>query len=202
MATAPEVLPVVAPADAVPGPAQGCWTYVDYAAIAADPSRPERYEVVDGVLYAVPSPSALHQICVGWFLHFLTTHVKLPGLGHVFVAPFDAEFGPKDVLQPDVVVVLNARASIITDSRIVGVPDLVIEVVSPGTASYDRREKWDTYARAGVPEYWLADPGTRTVEVLRWHRGDFRSLGVFQNGATLPSSVLPNLPVTVEQFFA
>jgi Uma2 family endonuclease len=100
------------------------------------------------------------------------------------------------------VVILNANLGIITLTRIIGVPDLVVEVASPGTATYDRRTKLDAYARAGVPEYWLADPHARTIEVLRLEGATYAHVGVFEGAATLPSAVLPDLPVRVEQFFA
>jgi Uma2 family endonuclease len=199
MVTSPDVLPVVAPADSVPGPPQGCWTYLDYAAL---PDDGQRYEIVDGVLYMTPAPGTPHQHVSKWFVHYLTTHVELAGLGRVYHAPCDVELAPNVVVQPDIIVVLQANLNIITPTRLIGVPDLVIEILSPGSAGYDRRRKQDAYARAGLREYWLADPAARTVEVLRLEEGEYRSLGVFQGKALLPSTVIPNLPVMVEQFFA
>lgn len=105
------------------------------------------------------------------------------------------------VVQPDVLVVLNANLGIITEKRIIGVPDLVIEIASPGTVGYDRRAKQDAYARAGVPEYWLADALARTVELPRLEGQGYRSVGVFTGASTLPSLVIPDLPVRIEQFF-
>ncbi len=139
------------------------------------------------------------------FTMYLGIHVELAGLGQVLPAPCDVELGPGDVVQPDVVVVPNvpnALLGIITRGHILGAPDLIVEMLSPGTVGYDRREKQDAYARAGVPEYWLADPYAQTIEIL-WLDGDeYRSLGVFTGAATLPPLVVPDLPVRVEQFFA
>jgi Uma2 family endonuclease len=192
-------LPVVVRADWVPGPPQGQWTYADYAALPEDGNR---YEIVEGVLYVAPAPLMAHQGAGRWFTYHLTAHVQLAGLGHVFSAPCDVELTPGRVVQPDLVVVLKEHVDIITESRIVGVPDLVIEIASPGTVGYDRREKQDLYERAGVPELWHADPAARTVDVLLLEEGRYRSAGVFAGAATLPSRVLPELPVQVEQFFA
>jgi len=58
------------------------------------------------------------------------------------------------------------------------------------------------YARAGVPEYWIVRPDAHTVEVLVLDRGTYRSLGIFGGQETLPSRVVPELPVHVDQFFA
>lgn len=197
MATATPNLSVVTPADHVPGPPQGHWTYEAYAALQDD----DRYEIIDGVLYMAPAPGAPHQTTVGWFIFYLTTHVQIKGLGRVLPAPFDVELAPNFVVQPDVLVVLNDNLSVLTPSRVVGAPDLVVEIASPSTAGYDRREKQDAYAQAGVREYWIADPATKTIEVLQLQDDQYRSLNVFQNGATLPSTVVPNMPVHVEQFF-
>lgn len=194
-----ETLPMVVRADHVAGPGQGCWTYEAYAAI---PDDGKRYEIIDGVLYTTPAPNLGHQGAVTQFTAHLAIHVEFAGLGRVFAAPTDVELAPHVTVQPDIVVVLNAHLSILAGTRIIGTPDLVIEIASPGTAGYDRRIKQDAYARAGVPEYWIADPYARSIEPLRLEAGSYRSVGVFEGATTLPAGVLPELPVRVEQFFA
>jgi Uma2 family endonuclease len=189
---------VMIPADRVPGPKQGRWTYQDYAAI---PEDGHRYEVVRGVLYMSPAPSPGHQSSVARFVYYLMEYVEFKGLGRVFVSPTDVELSPGDIVQPDVFVVLNAHLNYITSTRIIGVPDLAIELASPSTARYDLNEKLNVYAHAGVPEYWIANPDARTVEVLKLEGSEFYSLGLFSGSATLPSLVVPDLPVRVEQFF-
>lgn len=198
MTAASETLPVVVRADGVPGCKQGRWTYRAYAAIPEDGNR---YEVVDGVLYMTPAPNSDTKVRSLLFAVPLATHVQFAGLGRVFPGPTDVELAPRVVVQPDIVVVLNANLNVITPSRIIGAPDLVIEIGSPGTAGYDRRTKQDAYARAGVPEYRIADPYARTIEVLKLENGAYQSAGVFSGESTLPSAVVPNLPVRVEQFF-
>ena len=190
---------MVMPADHIPGPEQGHWTYKDYAAL---PDDGHRYEIVDGVLYMAPSPNRGHQNAAFEIASYLRTHVKLAGLGQVYIAPFDVELNPRTVVQPDVVVVLNQNLDRITESHIIGAPDLVVEVSSPGSVGYDRAKKQSAYARAGVPEYWIADPWSRTVEVLTLEAGAYRTLGVFEGKAVLPSQVVPDFLVHVEQFFA
>ncbi len=190
---------MVIPADHMPGPEQGHWSYKDYAAL---PDDGHRYEIVDGVLYMAPSPNEWHQNAAFEIASHLRTHIKLTGLGRVYIAPFDVELGPGTVVQPDVMVVLNANRNKITFSRIIGAPDLMVEVSSPGTVGYDREKKQSAYACADVPEYWIADPWSRTVEVLSLVANGYRSLGVFEGKAVLPSQVVPDFPVHVEQFFA
>jgi Uncharacterized protein conserved in cyanobacteria, COG4636 len=192
-----DVLPVVTAAAPLVGPPQGRWTYADYAALPDDGNR---YEIIAGVLYTTPAPGAGHQSVSARLVTFLVTHVEFAGLGRVFAAPVDVELAPDTVVQPDIVVILSANLDRITPSRIIGAPDLVVEILSPGTAGYDRREKQDAYARAGVGEYWIVDPGAQTVELLTLEQGGYRSHGVFRGQARLPSSVV-TLPVPVERFF-
>ena len=192
-----DVLPVVTVAVPIVGPPQGRWTYADYAALPDDGNR---YEIIAGVLYMTPAPGTGHQSISARVVTFLVTHVEFAGLGRVFAAPVDVELAPDTVVQPDIVVVLSANLDHITPSRIIGAPDLVVEILSPGTAGYDRREKQDAYARAGVGEYWIVDPGAQTVELLTLDQGGYRSHGVFRGQARLPSSAV-TMPVPVERFF-
>jgi len=198
MSLSQDILPVIAPAQGLPGPPQGDWTYADYTLLPDDGNR---YEVIQGVIYMAPSPSIDHQEADANFVYYLHLHVKQAGLGRVFPAPIDVELASNDTVQPDVVVVLKNNYNRIEQGKIVGAPDLVIEIASPSTAGYDRREKQDAYARAGVLEYWLADPIVHHVEVLLLEQNRYRSLGVFRGQALLPSSIIPGLPVRVEQFF-
>lgn len=202
MTSMPEVLPVTAPAVGVAGPSQGQWSYETYAAI---PDDGKRYEVIEGVLYVAPAPNLSHQNAVGWFGFYLRLHVQTTGRGIVLMAPFDVQLDldlGRTVVQPDVLVVLNEHRDVLTHSRAIGAPDLVIEVASPSTATHDRSRKLAAYAGAGVREYWLADPYSQTVELLWLEGSEYVSAGVFGGSALLPSRVLPGLPVRVEQFFA
>jgi len=189
---------VVTPADWVAGPKQGEWTYDDYAAL---PDDGHRYEIVNGVLVISPTPTPDHQAIVGEILFYLRTHIKLAGLGRVLPGPVDVELGPKSVFQPDVVVVLNAHLDRVVEKKIIGAPDLVVEIASPSTAMYDRLVKYEQYARAGIAEYWIVKPTRRTIEVLVLEGGEYRSLGIFHGQDGLPSRVVAGVPVRVEQFF-
>jgi Uma2 family endonuclease len=193
------VVPSVRRADEVQGKPQGQWTYADYLALPDDGNR---YEIIEGVLYQMPSPKPRHQRSSTRFLHYLFIYVFQAGLGEVLGAPLDVELPNGTTVQPDVMVVLKQNAGIVTEDGVFGAPDLVIEISSPGTVGYDRGEKQQSYANAGVREYWLADPATETIEVLTLVQGSYQSLGVFATVGILPSQVVPNLPVKVQEFFA
>ena len=199
MFMASDVMPVVTPADETLGAVQGQWTYAAYLEL---PKDGQRYEIIDGVLFMTPSAGEAHQFSSSRFVGYLLTHVDFAGLGRVYHAPFDVILAPDVIVQTDVLVVLNAQAHIITPRGIMGAPNLVVEIASPSTATHDRGRKMESYGRAGVSEYWLADPFAHTVELLVLEHGAYQSRGVFQGKATLPSTVIPNLPVRVEQFFS
>lgn len=192
-------LPAVVPADWVVGPPQGQWTYADYAAI---PDDGQRYEVVNGVLYRIPAPDTRHQSVSDEITEYLRQHVQMTGLGRVFSAPTDVELGPGDVVLPDVFVLLNEGSGQIERTRSMGASDLVVEILSPGTMLHALKAKLEAYERAQVQEYWIVHPGERVVELLAFEDGAYSSLGIFQGEALLPSRVVPDWSVTVEQFFA
>jgi Uma2 family endonuclease len=83
-----------------------------------------------------------------------------------------------------------------------GAPDLVVEVLSPSTTSRDRVVKRDLYATFGVREFWIADPGTNTIEVLVPAQGGMGSWGLFADGSSLTSPLLGGLQVPVSEVFA
>ena len=191
---------IIVPADTIPGPAQGQWTYKEYANL---PDNGDRYEVMDGVLLVLPTPTTVHQNVLIWLLFYLTQRVDLTGLGRVLIAPLDVELAPNRVVQPDLLVVLNKGIAKITESHIVGAPDLVIEVVSPGTATYDRLSKLQAYEQAEIAEYWMVYPDRHSVELLALVSGKYQSLGTFQQQDTLPSRLIPTISaIPVERFFA
>jgi Uma2 family endonuclease len=197
--TTVENISMLLPADLVEGPEQGRWTYGDYAAL---PNDGQRYEVMDGVLLMSPSLSPAHQSVANWIAFYLTQHVALPGRGRVFVAPLDVELAINRVVQPDVFVLLNKNLGKITTSRIVGAPDLVVEVTSPGTAVYDRLNKFEAYAKAGVQEYWVVHPEMLTVEFLALENGTYTSQGILRGKNVISSQVIPEIvSIHVEQFF-
>ncbi|HLG60607.1 MAG TPA: Uma2 family endonuclease [Ktedonosporobacter sp.] len=190
----------IMPADNMPGPRQGQWTYSHYLAL---PDDGRRYEIVDGVLYMAPSsPTWWHQSAAGTLYYYLMTHVKYAGLGNVFIAPLDVELASHTVVQPDVVVLLNRNLEKCTSSHIIGAPDLVVEVLSPGTAAYDRHQKYNAYARAGVQEYWVVVTEREAVEVFFLETTGYYLAGTYSGEDTIRSLIVPHFPVQVKQFFS
>ena len=174
------------------------FTYADYL-IAPDDAR---YELLDGELIMSPSPNRLHQsvsLNLSIDLGFLA---RRAAIGYIFAAPFDVVLSDTNVVQPDIMFVSNARAHIITDDNIRGAPDLVVEILSTGTAERDRTFKRDLYARHGVKEYWMVDTDLRLIHQLLLDGDDFRLAGVFGMGDTLVSPTLNGHALNVSDVFA
>ncbi|MFM2005526.1 MAG: hypothetical protein RLZZ09_1181 [Pseudomonadota bacterium] len=116
----------------------------------------ERWGIIDGVAYNMsPAPSTRHQRVAGNFYGVL--YRLLAGKGcQPFMAPTDVRLSENDVVQPDILVVCDPGK--ITPSHIEGAPELVVEILSPGTSARDLREKKWLYQKSGVREYIVVDP--------------------------------------------
>ena len=176
------------------------YTYRDYMNLPE--SEEKRYELIDGELYMVPSPTPMHQDLLQNLYRILDVFVRGQDLGKVYLAPLDVVLSEEDVLQPDILYISTNREGIITERNIRGAPDLVVEVLSPGTADRDRTLKRARYLKYGVREYWMVDPQARTIEVLKAGQTEFESVRVYPEGTTATSPVLENLAVSVDAVFS
>jgi Uma2 family endonuclease len=181
-------IPLVPPADLGP------FRRKDYEALPPDEPR---CELIYGRFYVSPSPSVIHQLVVQLLFKKLE-RCALKAKAWVFMAPLDVNFFDHSVTQPDILYVSAVRQRII-EERIEGAPDLVVEVLSPGTARRDRGEKLRLYAEAGIREYWICDPPERQIEFLRNDAGQFvvslPKAGVYR------SPVLPEISLDVARFW-
>ena len=173
------------------------FTYEDYKQTPDD----TRYELLDGELILVPAPRLTHQRISRKILTRLDSFVTENDLGEVFDAPADVVLSDFNVVQPDILFVSNERSHIMTDANVQGAPDLVIEVLSPSTAQRDRTIKRDLYAQHGVPEYWQADEDARNVQVLTLVDGEYEVAGIYGEGQTVVSPLLPDLRLAVDDLF-
>jgi Uma2 family endonuclease len=140
------------------------------AAVRALPADGRRYELVDGELLVTPSPTGVHQRTIMALIRRLDPYLRHSEIGELLISPADLSLSADELLQPDLFVVPPRRAP----PRWSEINSLLIavEVLSPGTARYDRLLKRRRYQRAQVPEYWIVDPDGRLVE--RWRPEDQR----------------------------
>lgn len=159
-----------------------------------------RRELIGGELLPIPSPRARHQRMVVRLVVALDLHLRAHGGGQVFVARFDVVLSDHDVAQPDVLVVADADAHVLTEANIQGPPSLVVEVASDPVR--DRRRKRDLYGRSGVREYWIVDPDMDRVEVYRPGNEGFSKPVILEPGDLLTTELLPGLSIDLAELLA
>jgi Uma2 family endonuclease len=140
----------------------------DYLALPDEP----RCELLYGRFYLVAPPRPLHQI-VGLLLWRWLDDIALACGGQALAAPVGITLADHSVVEPDVVYLARRATPEEIRGEIAGVPDLLVEVLSPGSVRRDRGLKLRLYADAGVPEYWIVAPTERHVDFLVNRGGRF-----------------------------
>jgi Uma2 family endonuclease len=172
------------------------WTREEVLALPDDGNR---YELIDGHLLVSPSPRAVHQLALAELFHLVDGYVRAHRIGVTAWSPADLDLGLGDVAQPDLFVVPQPDRPAELGWRGVGVPLLVIEVLSPSTARSDRITKRYRYRTAGVRTYWIVDLDASVVEV--WTPGvGFPSIADRVLRWQPDPTVVP-LEIDLEQFF-
>ena len=159
-----------------------------------------RWELISGIAYNMsPAPSIKHQDIVGRLYNELAQRLKNRTC-KPFIAPVDVVLSIKDVVQPDVLVVCDPNK--ITQNNIQGAPDLVVEVLSPGTALKDLREKKQLYERSGVAEYVVIDPLEEYVQRFCLQAdGSYQAGDIFGLYEELPLLSLPEVVLALWEIF-
>jgi len=181
-------------------PVQGQWTYEDWLQLPDDGSR---YEVIDGELYMAPPPAIAHQSSSNRLATGMTVHSDRTDAGRVFNAPIGVRLPNQPVpFEPDIVFISNARKEIIGDKYIEGVPDLLVEILSPSNWPYDRQTKFEVYRDAGVPEYWIVDYRKKTIEVFVLDGGEYvLQKGILGMGEMAESEAMTGFQIAVSEVF-
>jgi Uma2 family endonuclease len=174
-------------------PAPGEWTYQDYLNL---PDDGRRYEIIQGVLYVTNAPDIDHQFTVFELARQIGNFVIEHKLGRVLTAPFEVHLSEVSrPVQPDVFFIKAEHWPAPGVKFFEGAPDLIIEVLSPSTSRADRFIKFNEYEQAGVPEYWIANPKTRSVEIFVLSGGEYAQLGEFTENELIRSGVLTSLTI-------
>jgi Uma2 family endonuclease len=165
-------------------------TLEEYRALPDDGNR---YELIDGELFVTAAPVPDHQDVLSAIVQLLLPATEAKRLGKLYLALIEVRLPTGDIAQPDLIYIRREHRHIRRSDAIVGVPDLVVEVLSPSTRATDLGAKRRAYETAGVPEYWIAEasrPGLR-IYVLR----DGRYVEVEATDGRLASTVVPGLLV-------
>jgi Uma2 family endonuclease len=177
-------------------PRPGQWTYQDYLDLPDDGNR---YEIIWGDLYMMaPAPVTRHQRVLRNLEYAMWSYVQEQNLGEVLFAPCDLVIEPGATpVQPDILFVSKDRLHLITEENIEGVPDLLVEILSPGNPRHDRVTKFNLYEQSGVPEYWIVDPEAHTIEVFGLSQKKYNPQGRFGSGEEAISNTLIGFKVAV-----
>jgi Uma2 family endonuclease len=179
----------------------GTWTYKDYKNWELKPD--ERYEIINGVAYAMSAPNTEHQR-ISMFLSGVLYNFFKDKTCQPFAAPFDVRlFYEEDesdttVVQPDLVVVCDPEKLGKEGCR--GAPDLVIEILSPSNTAIEIRRKINIYREAGVPEIWIIDPEYKDIDIYRLENSRYVLISL-KTGDILQSPGFPGFEIPLDVLF-
>lgn len=180
------------------------YTYGDYLKFDFD----YMVELIRGKIFKMsPAPSTLHQVAIGNLHLDFGSYLKKKACS-VYIAPFDVVLPVQNrknksknttVVQPDLVVICDP--SIVDSACCFGVPDLLVEAISPHTKKKDIRLKYEVYEESGVKEYWVVYPLDKVLEIHVLEHGKYISKGKFIEGDIVSPSMIPNLKIDLTEVF-
>jgi len=174
------------------------YTYADY--LTWDETI--RCELFDGVPCMMsPAPSRMHQD-INMTLSTQLNNFLADKPCKVYAAPFDVRLsvgeGNDTIVQPDIVVVCDRTK--LDEKGCLGAPDLIVEILSPSSAAHDRVRKFNKYRQAGVREYWIVDPESKTVNAYILENEKYTAVA-WSQGDTMCSHVLSGFMITLADLF-
>lgn len=179
------------------------FTYADYVKFDFE----EMVEIIRGRIFRMsPAPRTSHQKISMALSREISTYLK-DRQCEVFHAPFDVILpiankhreNAMTVVQPDLCVIRNP--AIIEEAGCFGVPDLIIEILSPSTTKKDMNDKYSVYEEAGVTEYWIVMPESRLLEVFNLVDGQYQRIQTYVDTDTIRPITLPDLEIDLSEIF-
>ncbi len=153
------------------------------------------YQLVEGVLIMAAAPILFHQRILMKLTNIISEFLLSNPMGELFFAPTDVELNDKNIYQPDLLFVSHDRSSILKGKRVVGAPDLVIEVLSEGTKRLDIGVKYKVYEQSGILEYWIVDPQKKSFKFYQLKGPLFHEISVekeYTSSTLHPLSLSPS----------
>jgi len=159
------------------------------------PETGPRYQLIEGKLFMAPAPNRYHQDISGNIYLVLAKYLeKHPG-GKLYTAPFDVYFDEFNAHQPDIVFISKQNLEILTEAGAQGAPDFIVEILSPKTATLDKKHKRKVFSWSGVKELWFVDPDTRLVQVYFLQKDAERPIATYSETDTFTSPHFPGLKI-------
>lgn len=178
-------------------------TYQEYREMEFDEDDNFRYELLNGILIRKGSPTIKHQRIVRKIAFAFEKFLEQKPVGEVFSTPLDVVLDDHNAPQPDIFFVSKDKKYILDEEEqvVIGTPDIIIEILSPGSVKKDRITKKKIYERCKVPEFWMVDPSYRNIEIYKL-AGDTYELAYFvEESGTLKSTVLAGFELPLAQIF-
>ncbi len=178
-------------------------TYREYREMEFDDDDNFQYELINGELMRKASPTLQHQRITGNIYFWMRSFVQEKQVGEVFAAPLDVVLNEFNSPQPDVFFVSNEKKYILDEEEqaVIGIPDIVVEVLSPGSIKKDRITKRKVYERCGVPEFWVIDPSYKSIEIFRLNDGTYELLDFVEVTGTVKSIALEGFELGLDKIF-
>lgn len=158
------------------------------------------YELLNGEIVKYSAPESKHQIVSANLFRKLDGYFEKK-LGRGLYAPISVFLDEYNAPQPDLLFVSTQNQEIIQQKGVMGVPDLMVEIVSPGSVVRDRVHKKEIYEQAEVPEYWIVDPKYFTVEVYELTDSGYALFEDVEGEGTIESKVIEGLKIDVGDIF-
>ena len=160
------------------------------------------YELINGYLMKKSAPKPQHQNISMNLSIEIGTFVKKRGLGKLFTSPIDVFLDDLNAVQPDLVFIPTENQAMITDDGIIGIPDLMIEIISPSSVIRDRVDKKNLYEKLNVKEYWIIDPQYQDIEVYTIQNGRYElHSGVTMFEGELKSTIFEGFTINLTELF-
>lgn len=178
-------------------PPQGAWTDEQYLVFTDHTNR--LIEFTDGCLEPLPMPTDRHQAILAFLFSVFHAFIEPRG-GKVRFSPLRLRIRPNKFREPDLLLLTSAADSR-RQNRFWTGADLAVEVVSPDKPERDLVDKRFDYAEGRVPEYWIVNPETETITVLRLHGDAYTESGIFRRGESALSPLLTGFSIDVTAVF-
>lgn len=178
-------------------------TYQEYREMEFDEDDNFRYELLNGILMRKGSPTIEHQRIAGNIYFRMRLFVEEKQVGEVFSAPLDVVLDDHNAPQPDIFFVSKDKKYILDEEKqvVIGTPDIIIEILSPGSVKKDRITKKKIYESCKVPEFWIVDPSYRHIEIYKLAGDTYELADFVEESGTLKSTVLAGFELPLHQIF-
>ncbi|WP_448529711.1 Uma2 family endonuclease [Raineya sp.] len=160
-----------------------------------------RCEIIANELFMPPAPNTEHQEISGELEFIFRVFCKEKRMGKVFDAPFDVILDENNVVQPDIVFIANENLKYLTKRGFEGMPDLLVEIISPSTFYRDSVEKKDLYEQFGVKEYWIVEPANKVIEIFTLQNGKYILHQFVAEQGKIQSKLLQGFEVDLKDIF-